>query len=106
MKLQPWGTVIGRVVDEEGKPRTDVEIFSTIRERPDPERGDLDDKPTGGRPGPLPHRGPRPGRQVRCGRPLPRGRAGGPILKGVQVGPGEVKDLGDITLPTVRKGGN
>ena len=33
-----------------------------------------------------------------------RGRAGGPVLKGVQVGPGEVKDLGDIRLPTVRKG--
>ena len=41
VKLQPWGTVVGRVVDENGKPRTDVEIFSTIRERPNPERGDL-----------------------------------------------------------------
>ena len=39
VKLQPWGTVIGRVVDEEGKPRTDVELFSPIRDRPDPERG-------------------------------------------------------------------
>ncbi len=26
-------------------------------------------------------------------------KAYGPILKGVQVGPGEVKDLGDIKLP-------
>ena len=46
MKLQPWGTVIGRVVDETGKPRTDVEIFSTTREQLDPERGDLELKPT------------------------------------------------------------
>jgi hypothetical protein len=29
-------------------------------------------------------------------------KATGPILKGVQVGPGEVKDLGDITLPAAQ----
>src|SRR5262249_7890688 len=27
VKLQPWGTVTGRIVDEEGKPWPDVEIF-------------------------------------------------------------------------------
>ncbi len=42
VKLQPWGTVIGRVLDEEGKPRTNVELNQLTprsarpRVRPDP----------------------------------------------------------------------
>ncbi len=64
VKLEPWGTVVGRVVDEVGKPLTDVEIFSTIRDAAGPgtrrSRGQADR----GRPGPLPHRGPHPGREV------------------------------------------
>jgi RNA polymerase sigma factor (sigma-70 family) len=104
VRLQPWGAVVGRVVDEEGKPMNDVTLRNTRRDRPDPGRGNL------------------PGRAVvvdaegrfRIERIVPgikydadgfsrRGPAGGPVLKGVQVGPGEVKDLGDIRLPTVRK---
>jgi hypothetical protein len=38
-KLQPWGTVVGRIIDEDGRPRDDVELFSTTRERPDPSMG-------------------------------------------------------------------
>ena len=74
VKLQPWGTVVGRVVDEDGKPRTDVEIFSTIRERPGPGTGRPRGQADRGRPGPLPHRGPRPGRQIRRVRPTPPAR--------------------------------
>ncbi len=33
-------------------------------------------------------------------------KANGPILKGVQVGPGQVKDLGDILLPSAKQDGN
>jgi hypothetical protein len=33
-------------------------------------------------------------------------KAYGPILNGVKVGPGEVKDLGDVLLPTAKKDGN
>ena len=105
VKLQPWGTVIGRVVDEEGKPRTDVEIFSTIRERMDPEFGDLRDKPTVDAKGRFRIEGLVPGvKYDALGHS--HHKASGPILKGVQVGPGEVKDLGNITLPTWKNDGN
>ena len=104
VKLQPWGTIVGRVVDDEGKPRTDVEFFSTIRERPDPERGDLENKPTVDAQGRFRIEGLVPGVKYDAfGHPS--GKASGPLLKGVQVGPGEVKDLGDLMLPTAKKDG-
>jgi len=105
VKLQPWGTVVGRVVDEEGKPRTDVEIFSTIRERPDPERGNLRVKPTVDSEGRFHIEGLVPGVKYDALGHSPS-KADGPILRGVQVGPGEVKDLGDVKLPTWKKDGN
>ena len=106
VKLMPWGTVVGRIVDEEGKPRTDVEIFS-FAARPSRRRALRPrEQADGRRPGPLPHRGPRPGREIR--RPGTRAatKPNGPILKDVQLEPGEVKDLGDITLPTWKPDGN
>ena len=84
MTLQPWGTVVGRVVDEEGKPRTDVEIFSTIRERPDPERGDLEDKPTVDAQGRFRIEGLVPGVKYDALGQSPSGRASGPSCSGVQ----------------------
>ncbi len=99
VKLQPWGTVIGRVVDETGKPRTDVEIFSTTREQLDPERGDLELKPTVNAEGRFRIDGLVPGVKYDAHGHSPQ-KADGPILKGVQVASGEVKDLGDIRLPT------
>jgi RNA polymerase sigma factor (sigma-70 family) len=105
-KLQPWGTLTGRVVDEEGKPRADVEIFSTIRERPDPERGDLRDKPIVDAQGRFRIQGLVPGVRYNAYGSSAGGTACAPILNGVRVGPGEIKDLGDITLPTTKKDGN
>ncbi len=105
VKLMPWGTVVGRVVDEEGKPRTDVEIFSTSRAHPDPERGDLEEKPTVDARGRFRIEGLVPGVKYDA-LGSSTNKASGPILNGVQVGPGEVKDLGDITLPTWRPDGN
>jgi RNA polymerase sigma factor (sigma-70 family) len=97
-KLEPWGTVIGRVVDEEGKPRTDVQIFSTIREPPDPKRGDLSDKPTVNGEGRFRIEGLVPGVKYDALGHSPQ-KASGPILKGVQVAAGETKDVGDVKLP-------
>ena len=46
VKLQPWGTVVGRVVDEEGKPRTNVELrINSLRDPPDLEFGRIPDRP-------------------------------------------------------------
>jgi len=105
VKLQPWGTVVGRVVDEAGKPRTDVEIFSTIREQPDPERGDLRVKPTVDGEGRFRIEGLVPGVKYDALGHSPQ-KADGPILQGAKVAPGEVKDLGDVKLPTWKPGEN
>jgi RNA polymerase sigma factor (sigma-70 family) len=104
VKLEPWGTLVGRVVDEAGEPRTNVEIFSTIREKLDPESGDLREKPTVDSKGHFRIGGLVPDVKYDALGYSPN-KATGPILKGVQVGPGEVKDLGDITLPTWKKDG-
>jgi RNA polymerase sigma factor (sigma-70 family) len=104
VKLQPWGTVTGRVVDEDGKPRTDVEIFSTWGERPDPERGSLTDKPTVDALGRFRIEGLVPGVKYDALGHSPV-KAFGPILQGVQVAPGEVKDIGDIKMPAAKQNG-
>jgi hypothetical protein len=101
--LQPWGTATGRVVNEAGKPRTDVQIYSTIRERPDPARGDLLDKPTVDAQGRFRIEGLVPGVKYDA-LGSAASKAYGPVLQGAQVGPGEVKDLGDILLPTAKDG--
>jgi hypothetical protein len=105
VRLQPWGTVTGRVVDENGKPRNDVEIFSTTRMVPDPERGDLENKPTVDAQGRFRIEGLVPGVKYDAWGHAP-GKADGPILKDTRVGPGEVKDLGDIRLPTAKVNGS
>ncbi len=70
VKLQPWGTVVGRIVDEDGKPRTNLELFTPLSGSIQP-RVRLDQRPVhGGRPGPVPHRRARSGLEVRRQRLL------------------------------------
>ncbi len=102
-RLQPWGTVTGRVVDEDGRPRTDVEISSGWG-RPDPERGGLESKPTVDSEGRFRIEGLVPGVKYDASGHS-SANAYGPILAGVQVGPGEVRDLGDIALPKAKPPG-
>jgi hypothetical protein len=90
--------VVGWVIDKDRNPRTDVELFSTIRGQPDPDSGDLRDKPWGDSSGRFRIEDLVPGVKYDAPGHSPH-EAPGLILKGVQVGPGEVKDLGDIKLP-------
>ena len=72
--------------------------------RPDPECGDLEDKPTVDAQGRFRIEGLVPGVKYDAfGHPS--GKASGPLLNGVQVAPGELKDLGDLTLPTAKRDG-
>jgi RNA polymerase sigma factor (sigma-70 family) len=105
VKLEPWGTVTGRVVDDDGNPRTDVEIYSTIPKWPDPERGMLPNKASVDARGRFRIEGLVSGVKYDAyGNSI---NASGAILDGLHVGPGEVKDLGDILLPTqTRNAGN
>jgi hypothetical protein len=102
VRLQPWGAVVGRIVDGEGKPLNSVEIFSEVRDQPDPERGDLVDKPGVDGQGRFRIEGLVPGVKYDALGIIPK-MALGPVLNGVQVAPGEVKDLGDIALPPWKK---
>jgi hypothetical protein len=96
--LQPWGTVVGRVVDEEGMPRNDVTVYGTNPARPDLERGNPGGNITVDTQGRFRIEGLVPGlRYFAFGQSA--SKAFGTVLNGVQVGPGEVKDLGDVTLP-------
>src|SRR5262249_20246649 len=85
VKLQPWGTVVGRVVDEEGKPRIDVEFGTMIREQPDPDFGFIGDKPAVDAKGRFRIEGLVPGVKY-DGWGHSFNKAGGPIFNGVQVG--------------------
>ena len=70
VKLQPWGTVVGRIVDEDGKPSNQRGAVHPAAGSIQP-RVRLDQRPVhGGRPGPVPHRRARPGLEVRRQRLL------------------------------------
>ncbi len=85
------------VIDEEGKPLTDVELSSTSHEGFDAERGDLENRPTVDARGRFRIEGLVPGVKYDADGRSPN-KAGGPVMKDVQVASGEVKDLGDLKL--------
>jgi RNA polymerase sigma factor (sigma-70 family) len=99
VRLQPWGTIIGRVVDDEGQPIKGLEINSiegTFPKRPDV-KGILPDVARVGGDG-----------RFRVERLVPgllygasasdRPRLYGELFRDVTVAPGEVKDLGDLKI--------
>jgi RNA polymerase sigma factor (sigma-70 family) len=103
VRLQPWGVVTGRVVDDDGQPRTRLELLGNIGAfgavSLDPERGILpSNEPLGiddgGR---FRIEGLVPGLKYHVwasnGIMLL-----GKVFERVQVGPGETRDLGDLKL--------
>ena len=105
VKLQPWGTVVGRVIDEEGIPLTDVELSSTFHDGFDPEHGDLEDRPTVDARGRFRIEGLVPGVKYDADGRSPN-KADGPVMKDTRLAPGEVKDLGNVKLPAWKKDGD
>ena len=103
VRLQPWGTITGRIVDVDGQPRDGVWIGSPYGD--DPQRGDLGDLPMSdgrspirtGRDGRFRVEGFVPG--VKYGAyalEMPNRKILGDIFRDLTVAPGEVKDLGDV----------
>jgi hypothetical protein len=100
VRLQPWGTLTGRIVDEEGRPRGGVSLntlFAYLIDRqPRTDRGTLPGLPIG-----------RDGR-FRVEKPVPGLKYGGGASEGymyrgnlfrdVVLAPGEVRDLGDLKV--------
>jgi hypothetical protein len=104
VRLQPWGVVTGRVVDEEGLPRTKLELMTLSFDSDfHPDRGILD-KPYRVDPDGYFRVPVVPGLKYDVYAGAGSGAyQGGPLFKDLKLGPGEVKDLGDVTLKTPRR---
>ncbi len=98
VRLQPWGVVTGRVVDEEGLPRTKLELMSTAPPAFDPDRGFLRRRfPLDGE-GRFRVDGLVPG-LIHEAYALERNiQIIGKVFGDLRVGPGESKDLGDVVI--------
>ncbi len=100
IRLQPWGTITGRIVDEDRQPHDEVWIGSPFGD--DPQRGDLPTSDSSsplrtGRDGRFRVEGLVPG--VKYGAyalEMPNRKILGDIFRDLTVAPGEVKDLGDL----------
>ena len=87
--LQPWGVLTGRVVDAEGQPAAEGDIL-LIGDRP---ATDL----KVGRDGRFRIEGLVPGKPYDLRLMDRRGIQRGFLARGVKLGPGETRDLGDVT---------
>ena len=98
IRLQPWGTITGRIVDDDGQPATGSWIGTLFGD--DPQRGDLptSDSPIRiGRDGRFRVEGLVPGLKYGAYALEMRNRKIlGDMFRDVTVAPGEVKDLGDV----------
>jgi hypothetical protein len=115
LKLQPWGTILGRVVDDEGRPRKNIGLVGgELR----PRRGMNSTKPAEegvltldrngrglllGDDGRFRIEGLVPGLKYGV-YAVESPRAVGDLFRDVVVAPGEVKDLGDLKIQLDRPG--
>jgi hypothetical protein len=97
VRLQPCGVVTGRLVDDDGQPWRKLEIVST---------GFFDAEPNGGvfhRSCPVDRDGRFrieviPGLSYTAGAQRERGMIIGKVFANITVGPGEVKDVGEVAV--------
>jgi hypothetical protein len=112
VRMQPWATVTGRIVDEQGRPLSVVGPPGKQRSRATLSAGTTgefaarDDPDAGIFPGASTDEHGRfhaerlvPGQSYSATLYLDRGRASGPAFDGLVLAPGEVRDLGDLRLP-------
>jgi hypothetical protein len=100
VRLQPWGTITGRMVDEDGRPRGGLSLNNlfayNIDPQPHADRGTLSSLPIG-RDGRFRIEGLVPG--LKYGGGASEGYMyRGDLFRDVTVAPGEVKDLGDLKV--------
>jgi hypothetical protein len=102
VRLQPWGTITGRIVDDDDKPRGGLALSSaggSSPKRPDVQGilpgGNYNDGIRVGSDGRFRVEGLVPGLKYGASA-SERSRGIGELFQDVSVAPGEVKDLGDL----------
>ncbi len=106
IRLQPWGTITGRVVDDEGQPLKAIELFSIDGSFPKQPavQGVLPGDMRVGSDGRFRTEQLVPGLKYGA-LASDRARLFGELFRDVTVAPGEVKDLGDLKVVPPRREG-
>jgi len=97
LRLQPWGTIAGRVVDDEGNPRPKIRLTDIGDPEFDPDKAVLYEDFAAYESGRF-RVHVVPGLSNRAFAIEGNGRLLGKVFESVKVVPGEVKELGDIRL--------
>ena len=98
VRLQPWGVVTGRIVDDRGRPQSGLVLTGSMPNRSEIDRGSCRAAPSSASDGRFRFEGLVPG--LRYSASVLEDGAYGyrRAFRGLRVGPGETKDLGDIKL--------
>jgi RNA polymerase sigma factor (sigma-70 family) len=98
VRLQPWGTVTGRIVDDRGRPQSAMVLTGSTPNRSELDSGTLPRRATVGPDGRFRFEGLVPG--LRYSASVLDEEVWGRrwAFRGLQVGRGETRDLGDIKL--------
>ena len=108
VRLQPWATLSGRLVDAQGRPRAKVEMMDTdwADAKDDPARGWLTSRITTDRDGRFRIEALVPGQKYSASLiNVKDGGEYGSVLRDVALKPGETLDLGDVR-PTAKPDGD
>ena len=98
VRLQPWGVVTGRIVDDRGRPQSGLVLTGHTPNRSDRDAGVLPRRATVGDDGRFRFEGLVPGLQYHASVLEMGGYGERRAFRGLRVAPGETKDLGDIQL--------
>jgi RNA polymerase sigma factor (sigma-70 family) len=98
VRLQPWGSATGRIVDDRGRPQSGLELTGSTPNRSELDSGMPPRRATVGADGRFRFQGLVPGLRYSASVLELGGYGRRWAFRGLRVGPGETRDLGDIKL--------